>query len=137
MPSPSKSTLMMPRSAQSSLSHWTTVRPGIDARSMGTTRFSIPSTNDHATRVLAKMTWQIVYSHAQFEILGNAGMTDIEARLIKMSRHRVICAAPLPVTNQTGEPRELLLIKAQCLSHFSRSRATTISNHVCCHGRAQ
>ena len=37
MPRPSRSTLMMPRSAQSSLSHWTTTRPGIVAGSSGTT----------------------------------------------------------------------------------------------------
>ena len=37
MPSPSRSTLMMPRSSQSSLSHWTTRRPGMEAFSSGTT----------------------------------------------------------------------------------------------------
>ena len=37
MPSPRRSTLTMPRSAQSSLSHWTTTRPGIVAGSSGTT----------------------------------------------------------------------------------------------------
>src|SRR3989442_991386 len=31
IPSPSRSTLTMPMSAQSSLSHWTTTRPGIEA----------------------------------------------------------------------------------------------------------
>ena len=42
MPSPSRSTLMMPRSAQSSLSHCTTTRPGMVAGSSGTTESSWP-----------------------------------------------------------------------------------------------
>ena len=55
MPNPRRSTLMMPRSAQSSLSHWTTVRPGIEARSKGTTR-SMPLAYHHATGVLSEMS---------------------------------------------------------------------------------
>ena len=42
MPRPSRSTLTIPRSAQSSLSHCTTTRPGIDAGSSGTTSSSRP-----------------------------------------------------------------------------------------------
>ena len=42
MPSPSRSTLMMPMSAQSSLSHCTTTRPGMVAGSSGTTESSCP-----------------------------------------------------------------------------------------------
>ena len=42
MPRPSRSTLMMPRSAQSSLSHCTTTRPGMVAGSSGTTSSSAP-----------------------------------------------------------------------------------------------
>ena len=34
---------MMPRSAQSSLSHWTTTRPGMEAGSSGTTSSSRPA----------------------------------------------------------------------------------------------
>ena len=37
MPSPSRSNLTSPAYAQSSLSHWTTVRPSIRAHSTGTT----------------------------------------------------------------------------------------------------
>src|SRR5437762_2980363 len=43
MPRPSRSTLMSPRSAQSSLSHWTTLRPGMAAGSSGTTSSSRPA----------------------------------------------------------------------------------------------
>ena len=42
MPSPSRSTLMSPRSAQSSLSHCMTTRPGMVAGSSGTTESSWP-----------------------------------------------------------------------------------------------
>src|SRR5438093_125103 len=43
MPSPRRSTLMSPRSAQSSLSHWMTFRPGMAAGSSGTTSSSRPA----------------------------------------------------------------------------------------------
>ena len=43
MPRPSRSTLMMPRSAQSSLSHCMTTRPGIAAGSSGTTSSRRPA----------------------------------------------------------------------------------------------
>lgn len=42
MPRPSRSTFTIPMSAQSSLSHWTTTRPGILAFSSGTTASSWP-----------------------------------------------------------------------------------------------
>ena len=48
MPSPSKSTLMMPRSSQSSLSHCATTRPGIDAFSSGIDRIELALADDHA-----------------------------------------------------------------------------------------
>ena len=59
MPRPSRSTLMMPRSAQSSLSHWMTVRPGMAAGSSGTTSSSRPGGDDHAARVLAEVAGQV------------------------------------------------------------------------------
>ena len=83
------------------------------------------------------MTRQIVHPRAELEIIGNAGMTYIESRLIKVFRHRVVCAAPLPMTNETGEFGELLFIKAECFSHFPCSGAATVSNHICCHGRTK
>jgi hypothetical protein len=43
MPRPSRSTLMSPMSAQSSLSHCTTTRPGMEAGSSGTTQSRPPS----------------------------------------------------------------------------------------------
>ena len=46
---------MIPRSAQSSLSHWTTTRPGIVAGSSGTTSSSRPAAEHHAARVLAEV----------------------------------------------------------------------------------
>ena len=53
----------MPMSAQSSLSHWTTVRPGIVAGSSGTTLIEPSLANDHSSGVLAEMAGQILYGH--------------------------------------------------------------------------
>ena len=63
IPSPSRSTLIIPRSAQSSLSHCTTVRPGIDARSSGTTHVQLPLADHHAARVLPQVPRQILHPH--------------------------------------------------------------------------
>ena len=90
MPRPSRSTLIMPRSAQSSLSHCTTVRPGMEARSRGTTRVQLALADDHAAGVLAEMAWQVLHAHAELKILGDARMLQVEAGVMEAMRHGVV-----------------------------------------------
>ena len=60
MPRPSRSILTMPMSAQSSLSHCTTTRPGMLAFSSGTTRVEPPLADHHAARVLPEVPRQVL-----------------------------------------------------------------------------
>ena len=59
MPRPSRSTLTMPISAQSSLSHWMTTRPGSWRVRAARPNRALPG-NHHATRVLAEVTRQVL-----------------------------------------------------------------------------
>ena len=61
MPRPSRSTLTIPMSAQSSLSHWTTTRPGMLAFSSGTHGIELPLADHHAAGMLAEMARQILH----------------------------------------------------------------------------
>ena len=61
MPRPSRSTLMMPMSAQSSLSHCTTTRPGMLAFSSGTTDDELALADHHAAGMLAEMARQVLH----------------------------------------------------------------------------
>ena len=64
-------------------------------------------------------------------------MTDIEARLLEMPRHRVIWPMPLPMPDQARESRDRFLFKAQRLAHFTRGGAAAIGDDVRGHGRAE
>ena len=54
-----------------------------------------------------------------------------------MVRHGVVLAAPLPVTDKAGKARELVLLEAECLAHFTRCRAAAIGDDVGGHRRAE
>ena len=55
--------------------------------------------------MLTQVPWQILHAHAQVEIVRDARMPCIEARLRKMPRHRVVRAPPFPVTHEARETR--------------------------------
>ena len=83
------------------------------------------------------MARQVLHAHAQVEIMCDARMADVEARLRKVLCHGVVCAAPLPVADKARETRELLFFEAERLAHFARRRAAAIGDDVGGHGRAQ
>ncbi|HXO43741.1 MAG TPA: hypothetical protein VN999_20000, partial [Thermoanaerobaculia bacterium] len=60
--------------------------------------------------MLAEMPRQVLYPHAQLKVLRDARMMDIEARIAKRVRHRIVRAAPLKVVHQAGKTRQGLLI---------------------------
>ena len=96
-----------------------------------------PRANHHAAGMLPKVTRQILHAQAQIEIAGNARMSDIEARLSKVMRHRVVFPAPLPMPNKARQPRQLIVLKAQRLAHLACRRAPAIRDHVGRHRRTQ
>ena len=61
MPSPSRSTLTMPMSAQSSLSHCTTTRPGMAGGLERDHRVEAALADHHAARMLAEMARQVLH----------------------------------------------------------------------------
>ena len=76
--------------------------------------------DDHAARVLAEVTGQILNAHAQLQILGDARMLDVEARVPEGVRHGVVLAAPLPVAHQVRQPAQRLLIEPQRFARLAR-----------------
>src|ERR1700737_2765049 len=92
IPNPSKSTFTMPMSAQSSLSHCTTTRPGIVAGSSGTTESSCPW---HTP-----MPPQILYLDAEFEEFADFWMADIETGVMEVAFERVVLVLVFPRADQ-------------------------------------
>ncbi len=80
IPRPSRSTLMMPRSAQSSLSHWMTVRPGMVAGSMGHDGVESTTGDDHAAGVLAEVAGQVLDLCEESAELKDPRVRLVEAR---------------------------------------------------------
>ena len=100
MPRPSKSTLIKPRSAQSSLSHSITTRPGMVAGSSGTIAVELALADHHASGMLAQMPRQILRGHVQLEKFADSRIGEIEAGLLKLAFGRVVRIAPAPAGYQ-------------------------------------
>ena len=137
MPRPSRSTFTMPISAQSSLSHCTTTRPGIVAGSSGTTESSCPW---HTTippeccprwRGKSCTAWQ--------------SSKNLRIRRCCRSRpasrnwrvERVVGGPCIPTSRPGWTTIERFRIERQSLADFARRRAAAIGDHVRGHGRAQ
>ena len=137
MPRPSRSTFTMPMSAQSSLSHCTTTRPGMVAGSSGTTESSCPW---HTTmppecwprwRGKSCTAWQ--------------SSKNLRIRRCCRSRpasrnwrvERVVGIAVFPRAHEAGEAIERFRIERERLADFARGRASAIGDDVRGHGRAQ
>ncbi len=127
---------MMPMSAQSSLSHCTTTRPGMVAGSSGTTESSCPWQIDHAARVLAEMARQILHRQAELEEFAQARMREVEPGIAELALQRLVRIVVLPRAHQLREPVEHLGIEAQHLADLARRRAPAIGDDVGGHGRA-
>ena len=136
MPSPSRSILRMPMSAQSSLSHCTTTRPGMVAGSSGTMVSRLAAEDDHAAGVLAEMTRQVLHREVELEELADARIFDIEAGIAELLLRRVGGVLPLPGANQAREARDRLLVEAHHLADVARRRAAAVGDDVRRHGGA-
>jgi hypothetical protein len=56
----------------------------------------------HSSRMLSKMTRQILYPHAKLEKLVDVGMLHIKAGMQKRMFQRVVLSFPFPLRNQAG-----------------------------------
>ena len=137
MPRPSRSTLMMPMSAQSSLSHCTTTRPGMVAGSSGTTESSAPWQITMPPECWPEVARQVLRHLVELEKFAHARVGDVEAGLAKLALGGVLGVLPFPGAHQAGELFERGDFEAQRLADFARGGAAAIGDDVGGHGRAQ
>ena len=138
MPRPSRSTLTMPMSAQSSLSHCTTTRPGMLAFSSGTHGVELSLADHHAAGVLAEMPRQILHLAPEpREQAGRAIRVQIEADRRHLPRQRVARIDELEVVHHLRQPIDLRRIEAERLPHLARRAAAAIGDDVGGHRRAE
>src|SRR5579883_3281837 len=134
MPRPSKSTLMRPRSAQSSLSHCTTTRPGMVAGSSGTTESSCPWQTTMPPECWPR--WRGKSCTARHSSR-NLRMAQVETCVAELPFERIAGIAIFPGADETRQAIEGFLVKGKHFAHFARGGFTAIGDDVCGHGRAQ
>ena len=123
MPRPSRSILMMPRSAQSSLSHCTIRRPAIVAGSIGTTSSRRPAAITIPPAVLAEMARQALHRVDQIDPVADAGRLGIE---LASRRRASNSGSPLrprgrevEAADELREPIDRLGREAEHLAHLA------------------
>ena len=137
MPRPSRSTLTIPMSAQSSLSHWMTTRSGIEAFSSGTTSsrrpWQITMPPECWPRCRGR-SWICCHSVPNSWIVGSAPSMPTSARL------RVERLARIDELEMVHHLRELVDhagLDRERLPHFARGAAAAIGDDVRRHRRPE
>ena len=137
MPRPSRSTLMMPISAQSSLSHCTTTRPGMVAGSSGTTESSWPWQITMPPECWPRWRGRSCAMRYSSKNLRTRGW--FRSRPASRNWRSVVSLGSFhsQVRTRLREPLERGDFEAQRLAHFARGGAAAIGDDVGGHGRAQ
>src|SRR5258708_36787081 len=117
-------------SAQSSWSHWMTVRPGMEARSKGDNRIQVSRADRRTAEMLSEMTREILHSLADVEIGGDAMMLRIETRHAETGVQCIGWPFPFPCTNQFREPVQCARIEPQDFPHISPGGFSAISDDI-------
>ena len=136
MPRPSRSTLMMPRSAQSSLSHWTTTRPGIVAGSSGTTSSSRPAAITMPPECWPRWRGRSCIcrtSSTSSRTRGAAGSTPAAASCV---RDLVVRRRGTRSAEQLREPRRPARGEAEHLADLAHGAPRAVGDDVRRHRRA-
>src|SRR5207237_7222626 len=97
----------------------------------------LPLTDDHATGMLAQVSWQILNAFAQLPVLLDARMVHVEANLLKMIFEVIRRTEPFAAVPHARKPVKSVLIESKSFAHLSRSRPVTISNDVRRHRRPE
>ena len=131
---------MMPRSAQSSLSHCTTTRPGIAAGSSGTTSSSRAGGDHHAARVLAEVARQVLDAPPHLgEAAGCAASSGSKPAPRELGAHVLAVAAvagrspSCRAASPAGRPARR---EAERPCHLARRHAVAVGDDVGGHGGA-
>src|SRR6266542_4062482 len=127
IPSPSRSTFTMPRSSQSSLSHWATTRPGMEAFSNGTNELSLFWQMIMPPEAVNRVIEPDERRHPRM-ILRQTSLLDLRFQF-----HRV---REIAVCEQMREAIDGARRKIQRLADFARGAASAIADHVCGHRSA-
>ena len=129
---------MMPMSAQSSLSHCTTTRPGMVAGSSGTTESSCALADHHAAGVLAEVARQILrHAGTARRICGRAGCCRSKPASRNWRSVVSLGSFHSHVRTRLAELFERRDFEAQRLAHLARGGAAAIGDDVGRHGRAE
>ena len=91
----------------------------------------------HAAGVLPKMTRQILKSLAELNVLRDAPVVDVKARVAEIVFERFVFSLPLPVADQAGKAAQRFLIKAQGLAHLACGAFAAVGDDIGGHGRAE
>ncbi len=128
---------MMPRSAQSSLSHWMTAGHG--GRLEGHDFVEAAAGHDHAAGVLSEMSREVLDLQLQAHEMSHALVVRVEAGRCELRGHRLdvlLDLAEVPGGHGLGELVSLLQREAEGLCDLTRGGAIAIGDDVRGHGRA-
>ena len=137
MPSPSRSTFTIPMSAQSSLSHCTTTRPGMLAFSSGTQASSCPWQITIPPECCPRCRGRSCISRHSRANMPDARRVQIETDRRHLLRQRVARIVELEVVHHLRQAIDLHRIEAERLAHLARRAAAAIGDDVGGHRRAE
>ena len=127
---------MMPRSAQSSLSHWTIMRPGMVAGSSGTTSSSRPCATTMPARVLAEVARQVLDLVEEPREERDAPVAAVEPGALEAALQRVVRVHELEAAHVLRQAVDLVLRDPEHLADLARGAAVAVGDDVRGHGRA-
>src|SRR5437016_14229886 len=82
------------------------------------------------------MTRQILDGFAEFEILAQSRMTQVQTGIAKAAIERVVLIAVLPGAHNGRQSIQGFRFKAQSFAHLAGGEAAAISNDIGSHGGA-
>ena len=128
---------MMPRSAQSSLSHWTTTRPGMEAGSSGTTESSWPWQTTMPPECWPRWRGRSCRPVRVRGSVWTREVVELEACFVEaaIGDLRRGCDQPQP-RGEAGDLVECLHVEAEDLADFARGEAAAVGDDVGGHGGA-
>ena len=127
---------MMPRSAQSSLSHCTTTRPGIEAGSSGTTASSRPAAMTMPPECWPRWRGRFWICCHQIDEQLHARRLGIDAAGLQLQRQVVGGVAELEAPQQLRQAVDLFEREAERLADLAHGAARAVGDDVGGHRRA-
>ena len=126
---------MMPRSAQSSLSHCTTIRPGMLAGSSGHDLVEPSLRDHHPARVLAEVPRQVLDLGEEAREEADAAVLAVEAGAREPRLERVVGVDVLEAAHVAREAVDLVHRDVEDLADLARGAAVAVGDHVRGHRR--